>query len=307
MPEENTDLRLDLSNLHLNGLQYMAALLDAMAEAGDVLQQAGVDPIFNLMAESPVIRLDGPSFARSVEPMEKQLARILKDKAPEPSETDAAPKSRPNAWTDDEEAKAVELVAIRLAYGDTQQKALADAASQIGRPLPGFQFKCRSLKPRIRARLTELQATMAEDAPKLIEPKQPDPETPDPAPVHSSRDAGGLGGGDATSSPAEPVVQAKDAPGAVVPGAGASPYAAILEHLSSLKPDPKWPFEKDRELIQLAEELRWPMDDICLEMQITSDDAKKRFAILTRDKTISRADLWAAMQMIQPAEKQAAE
>lgn len=64
--------------------------------------------------------------------------------------TGAEPATKGAPWTDDEDARAVQLVAQWIDTGMTKGAAIAAAAAELGRPAPGLEFR---LKTKLREAL----------------------------------------------------------------------------------------------------------------------------------------------------------
>lgn len=222
-------------------------------------------------------------------------------------------------WTPEDEAQAVQLVATGVVHlGLSKKAAQAEAAQAMGRSASGFEWKCRHLMPRIEALMDEIRATSPVEDPARPAgdgagsggPGEvgtaPPAATPDPAPP--VRLAAPEGAGDSGASSSRPAA-ARAAPlrAAVVPPVKPPAPPArdvpaelrpVAAHLRGVTPFGKWTPDLDRELMRLAEEARWPLHEICLELGFSTAQAQQRFSALTRANAYRRAEVWAAMQAI---------
>lgn len=72
----------------------------------------------------------------------------------------------------------------------------------------------------------------------------------------------------------------------------------VAAHLRGLAPFGRWTPDLDRDLLRLAEEARWRLHEICLELGVSSAQAQQRLSTLTKAQAFKRAEVWAAMQAI---------
>lgn len=104
--------------------------------------------------------------------------------------------------------------------------------------------------------------------------------------------------GTLAKSPAPPPEM--PAPAKPAPAKPARPVPAelaeVAAHLRQVTPFGKWTPGLDRRLIELAEDARWPLHEICLELEISTAQAQQRFSTLTKAQAFKRAQIWAAMQ-----------
>lgn len=234
--------------------------------------------------------------------------------APKPAATE-----KPAPWTEEEDQRAVDLMARLLAEGAGMGHAYRVTAETLGRPLGGFQWRCKTkLKRRIEAAMASAAPPVAEGAegealggcraPRPAtndsEPEHPTPQ-PEPAAVATpGGDDGVVGAADApTPSLADP---GRESAG----GEGSSPQATrataepvqippelrdVVAHLRSVQPFGPWTPARDREMLDYAEDMRWPLGDICLEMKVSTAQAQQRLSTLTKGQLYKRAQVHAAM------------
>lgn len=241
--------------------------------------------------------------------------------APKPA---AAPASdKPAPWTPEEDARAVALMAEHLMAGAKKGDAYCAVADALGRPLEGFKFRCKTkLGDQIDLAVAQLSVAQADpdfDAdpgPVAIDP--PETSYPDPQPIEPAAVATPGGGEGAAAGGHEAPAATDDAPEAFAAGGDADPgrdsagqglssslplprapipaeLREVVAHLREVTPFGKFTPQLDRDMLDLAEELRWPMGEICLELRISSQQAQARLSTLTKAGAFKRAQVHAAM------------
>lgn len=289
----------DLSALTFDQLKQFSQLVDTLVSAGDHLLANGYSPIFQLIPGFSVgITLDHrmptvpaaasllacPPPAPETEPA--GLAEpggatpeagnpppapvVAKAPAPVPppipaaaggaGPTGAEPAAKGAPWTEDENARAVQLVAQWIDTGMTKGAAIAAAAAELGRPASGLEFRLK----------TALRDALAAELDR--EPSEPAPPA-DPAP----------GPADEPAPPAEPGPPADPAPD-IDPEL--DPLAA---HLAA-RPMKGWSLADDADLMHLAE-LGWTPPEIAIELNRPGDAIKARFEVLTGNRRFARAQV----------------
>ena len=174
----------------------------------------------------------------------------------------------------------------------------------------------------------------APEAPPKAPPEIQTPEIQTPAPVLDDAAQGSGGAGDvAAPPPAAPEGALKSGPAPAVAAAGRAarvgvpkPHAVprarqvavppvmprpvtvppdlpaelrpIAAHLAEMTPFGRWTAARDRDLFRLAEESRWPLHEICLDLEVSTAQAQQRFSVLTGGAKFKRAEVWAAMQAV---------
>lgn len=178
-------------------------------------------------------------------------------------------------WTEEEDdrlvAYIVEAVTVR---GLTKRAAIPLAAAEIGRPVPGAEFRAnRALKDRINGAIFAA-------ATKAAQTETP-PEIPSP---------------EAARQDAPP-------PQADVQGESAEPLTA---HLMALPEKDGWTLSRDLDLMELSI-AGWPPNEIGLELKVRADLVKARFDLLTglytdatgkKCRRFTREDVFAALQRL---------
>lgn len=306
-PKKAADFTCDLSRLSLNDLDYMSALLVSMTEAGRILADGGMDPLFNLTAETPVIRLGGVSFARRVpEPMEAQIKRLIAVQecagtpAPIVVKTDLVapdpvPEEAPEVDTPQGNMPAPDPVpdpAPEVAAQEAPKRAAEEATKK---PPPWTDAEERDFVAevaKLMARGKSQASACGEVAMRIGRPvqgaiwrannklrealtaelrrlKMPPPKAPDAAEACTL---------DLAKAPAE--------------------LRSVAAHLATVKPFAKWTPGLDRELLDLCEDKKWPLHEVCLELQVSTTQAQQRLAMLTKANTFKRAEVHAAIVAI---------
>jgi hypothetical protein len=178
-------------------------------------------------------------------------AAQTEDRAPVPGSASALAASaaavRNNAWTPEEDARLIEVVVMgmqRLGLG--KYAAIRAAAEELGRPVPGTEFRCKNA---LRARLEDALAAA--------------PPSPEAAPVAD---------GDTAAEGATPAaVQADN---------GSFVADPVTAHLMALTDKGGWTLDRDLELMELSI-AGWAPNEIALQIQMQAGAIKPRFDALT--------------------------
>lgn len=178
----------------------------------------------------------------------------------------------PARWTEDETARLIEIMAVRMErHGEGMRPAAEIAAGILGRPVEGTLYKARSIVERIEAARRSVVAQVLDRL----------------APAGTSTEPGGE-----NQRVAEPLPEA--APEAV-PGADAlTPTGELHHHLAQVKRDKLWTIERDHDLMHFSR-LGWPAGDIALEIKVPVAEIKPRFAVLTAARKFKVVDVLAAL------------
>lgn len=164
-------------------------------------------------------------------------------------------------WTEAEDQQLVAAVAQSMADGLKMQRAAILAARDLSRPEQGTAYRCKTvLSTRIYDALAALK---------------------------SGADKSKKASAELVLPPKAPVYDLEKVPSDLLP---------VATHLASVTPFGKWTPDRDWDLIRLAEELKWPMHEICPELAVTSQQAQQRLSTLTKGQAFKRAEVWAAMQ-----------
>lgn len=161
--------------------------------------------------------------------------------------------NQPPRWTEEEDARAVDLCVAAMMTGMTQSAAYVSVAHKLGRPIEGTKFRFNTkLKDRVHEAMdaaidaSVARARAAEIAPATFVP---------------------------VATPVDPILP--DAPNDLL---GA--------HLASVDRRRGWTMARDLDLIELAC-AGWEMAAIGAELQVDAGEVKRRYDLLTdqhRDK-----------------------
>lgn len=185
---------------------------------------------------------------------------------------EAASKFAPGPpWSEAEKTRLVDLVVTGMLAGQTRHAAATAASAEFDRSIATVQ---QIVKTRLSQRIEAEFQERAARKPDLVPAPEPEPTlAPEPTP-----------------KPAPAVDRARTA--AVVP----FKLRDVAQHLAGVTPFGKWTPQLDRDLIRLAEDAKWPLHELCLELQMTTQQAQQRLSVLTKGQTFKRAEVWAAMQ-----------
>lgn len=196
------------------------------------------------------------------------------DPAPAPGSASAMADRRPAAWTEDEDARAVEIFVDARRRLVPIGEAYAAVADALGRPLEGTKFRLKNkLAERVEAGLAPPKAT-------------PAAKTPAPAPVQPPQPA-----------PAAPLT----------PTGELQTYLAALPRKLGRE---EWPLRSDLSLIEMSNQ-GFAKQDIAVDMGVDAKLIGERFDLLTGqhrdadDKPVRRwkvRDVLAALQALTPAQ-----
>jgi hypothetical protein len=161
-------------------------------------------------------------------------------------------------WSDEDQSRLVQMVAERMHKGQSRAAAAQQVAASFGRPPTAVE---QIAKTRLAGRISQALAVLARTpaAPSAKMQGAEPPASPKPNP----------------KVPAE--------------------LADVARHLLHVTPCGKWTPELDRELIRLSEEAGWPLHEVCLDLDVTSQQAQQRLSVLTKARVFKRAEVWAAM------------
>lgn len=202
-----------------------------------------------------------------------------------------APLARPDAWRDDEVAKAIELGVAAVRAGQSVWSAAEALAAETGRTLAACQKRMKIVRGEVEAILAASDVPVAPPVETVTETTIPAdmPAAEDPAPC-----------------PAEVVKAMIAEVAAEAAGSVQSdlPMDDLARHLNAHVAKGSWTLAQDTELFELAE-IAWPIHEIALQLQKPVDDVKKRFDLLTDKKgaRFKRADVLARIKRMQPPEQ----
>ena len=202
------------------------------------------------------------------------------------------PLARPDAWRDDEVAKAIELGVAAVRAGQSVWSAAEALAAETGRTLAACQKRMKIVRGEVEAILA------ASDVP-VAPPAQTVTETTIPADMPAAEDP--------APGPAEVVkamIAEVAAEAASQPVQSDLPVDDLARHLNAHVATRGWTLAQDAELLELAE-TGWPTHEIALQLQKPADEVKKRFDLLTdkRGARFKRADVLARIKRMQPPEQ----
>jgi hypothetical protein len=172
---------------------------------------------------------------------------------------------QPSRWTEEEDARAVDLCVEALMSGMTQSAAHMSVAEKLGRPVEGTKFRFGTkLKDRVR---DAMDAAIDGSVARALK---------------AGADVATL----EVTAP-EPTVEAAPPVAAPDPHLPDMPTDLLGAHLASVDRKRGWTMARDLDLIDLAC-AGWEMAAIGAELHIDAGDVKRRYDLLTdqhRDKS----------------------
>lgn len=315
----------DLNKLTLNDLIALRGALLTLAEAGKVLEMQMPGVTFDLTPGQDVRvhvpylmpRLTGAAQpVGAIAPLDEQIRRRIQEQqvamlaAQEDEPPSPAPSPAPMFQSAPRPAQERRLAGLDVKAFVDQVMREVDGAEAVPAPEPA---------PEPAAPAPECAAEPeAAPAPEAIAPNAPFSADEDQVilmQMKAAMDAGqskaaGIRAAAAQLGRSEKSVNARfygtlakspaPPPEMPAPAKPARPVPAelaeVAAHLRQVTPFGKWTPGLDRRLIELAEDARWPLHEICLELEISTAQAQQRFSTLTKAQAFKRAQIWAAMQ-----------
>lgn len=263
-----------LTNVKFDDLKTLHTAMTALVGAGEVLERAGLNPSFDLAPGFPMrieIEAEMPGMPHEMKldyGLDWQPPDGVQEPAVAPPQPDApapAATGKGDAWTDAEDARLVELMALHVGHeGKTRTVAYMAVAEALGRTLAAVQFRVKSvLKSRVDAAIFEaLPADGSEAAFEGPPAEQPAPSS------------------------------------ATVAAVPSLPQTPLFRHLGTVPRD-SWTLKEDHELMDLTC-AGWDMGSLSNEFGRPVAAIKQRFEQLTGQRTHKRDDVLAALsQMLQ--------
>lgn len=255
-----------------------AAEVDAaVTEACDkVLPKAAA-----MAAEGPAEKLavrPEPAPEPTPEPPKAESASIARPASSAPAAT-----GQPAPWTEDETARALDIIRSHVRAGHSAFSAAPLIAEALGRPISSIQQR---IKTNWRAAVDQIKASLVDPASIAT----PEPRDPPPAAVAEDQPQ------PIASPESTPTGSAHWRPEAAPAAVGLSP---IEQHLMDMPTKGGWTMEADLDLLELAE-TGWSIPEIATEMGKDGKAVAERFDLLTgydretKARKWKRADLLAA-------------